>query len=293
MRALQPVLALFAFWLAACAARSASTRAGDAGVALHASAKPADRAPPISSAIAASEGGDGGESRPKIGGPARAEGSSTPIDFASIPLASDLPDISPDDWAKERKGMLVAAVGLHSAWMALDEPNRSVEAAPVTWYQETQDLNGKTRAVSAQTVTAVDLVPGLIYAFRRCVAGCDPGGATSARREEVVLIGPRPLWTGSSAPTERQVDAATICRQRGVVSAPIAPGSSTSLLLVVGAESVAAFQRGPDAVTPVEAREFSLEIVWPKDATPQATLFSGAIDPPYRITTPDRRDHCQ
>ena len=52
---------------------------------------------------------------------------------------------------------------------------------------------------------------------------------------------------------------------------------------VNGGEVTIAVADGPTALSPVEARAFSLEVVWPRDGEPQATLFSGTIDPPYRL----------
>lgn len=90
-------------------------------------------------------------------------------------------------------------------------------------------------AKKAAHVRAKAIVPGMVYAFRECIGGCDPQG-----EESLVLLGPAAQWLASSAPwpsdQQRQQDGAF-----SSVKMPLARGGSASATLNANHASIRDF----------------------------------------------------
>jgi hypothetical protein len=168
-------------------------------------------------------------------------------------------------------------------WTSLDNAARTADTAPVTHVGATLDVARLLVTNSRRGVAnAAAVVPGSIYAYRRCEAACNEAMTSSARVEEITLLGPPALWLGSSATTDRQgrVRSTTFSD----VSVRLRAGSSATLFLAIAGDALASFRKGPP--TPDDnpagshtsgAITFSLEIVWPIGEEPQATAFAGAF----------------
>lgn len=90
-------------------------------------------------------------------------------------------------------------------------------------------------AKKAAHVRAKAVVPGMIYAYRECVGGCDPKG-----EESLVLIGPAAQWLASSAPWPSD----QLRRQDGAfsrVKMPLTKGGSASVTLNANHASIRDF----------------------------------------------------
>jgi hypothetical protein len=363
-----PATALLFVAVAGCAERENARPADDAGVVWRASVKERDRARTLATgrglpdggphaassdaalvlgaetalspvntegavAIAAIEGGNGGDARPVLRGPERAEGSSVSVDYASIPLVEDGPANAGDEGASFRLGrknvslpcraphpprsvLVWAPVNwtspgslrvldetlpvvvdeaipgppfvfrsrdrqpFRATWVVLDDARRTAGAAPLGLFEGTFD--GQTAGV-AKTVAKVAtsaLVPGVLYAYRRCVGGCSSDEADGPRRERVGLIGPRSIWRGSSASTREQPKSSDDLLPFTEVTALVGPGLSASLLIVATGDAVARFRRPLSTGSDSPIHTFSLEVVWPQAGDPDATLFSGTLDKP-------------
>jgi len=173
-------------------------------------------------------------------------------------------------------------------WLILGERPKKADSVRISSFEGTFDPSTITeppnearaivRAVKKAQVTARALVPGLVYAFRRCVAGCGANALDSERREVVEMIGPPSVWEGTSGRQER---VGSVGYERDLefsdVSAAIAPGSSASVVIVATADAVAKFERPQPTSTDTGLRSITLDVVWPAKGAPEATLFMGTI----------------
>ncbi|NUP10890.1 MAG: hypothetical protein HOW73_33005 [Polyangiaceae bacterium] len=148
----------------------------------------------------------------------------------------------------------------------------------------TNKCTGKATAIAKADARA--LVPGVLYAFRRCTSGCE-AGSTEKRREELVIIGPPSDWVASTAAVSEQ--AFPHVGSFTIAAVPLERGSSASVLLHVEARALAYFV-GLRGIKPAwtdqpaaalgEVLAYSVEISWPQDAaSPQGIGFVSKATP--------------
>ena len=136
----------------------------------------------------------------------------------------------------------------------------------------------ETSRGAAESKAEVRVAPILddgLYAYRRCVSGCD---TDSQRTEELTLIGPPAAWAGSS---EESIDHAFDVRTPFTrISVPLRRGSSGTLELVAFDDDVARFKKGLPPLVYAELGSknrwttYSLEVVWPAESSsPSLDVF--------------------
>jgi hypothetical protein len=175
-------------------------------------------------------------------------------------------------------GPLATKAVLPAGWIVLSS-QRAHDGVDATAFDGSFDTaSGRGQASSLAKVRATAIVDGVLYAFRRCTAHCaDPVGSGS-RREELTLIGPPAVWTGSTAETSKQaLDRRTPFAR---VTSPLEMGSSATLELVVLDGDIGRFQRDlpPDDMAAMQKEKgwttYSLDVVWPLGTEkPSLNLF--------------------
>ncbi|MFO0611814.1 MAG: hypothetical protein U0414_04440 [Polyangiaceae bacterium] len=138
------------------------------------------------------------------------------------------------------------------------------------------------KAKTMGSVHAPALVSDTLYAFRRCVSGCNAPLTSDQRVEEVTLIGPPALWLGSSgalAEQKLQPDQAFT-----IVKSLVRPGGSASLQLMTWDDGVRQFHGGAPSANPGQqlvgkkVQDYTLDIVWQSSSTPDVTLYINESD---------------
>ena len=165
-----------------------------------------------------------------------------------------------------------------SDWTLVDRSKRAPDRAMISRFEGLfESPNMRAVATRKLTVQVAGIVPSEIYAFRRCVSGCDEPEGGDARVEYVDLIGPQAVWAGSTGETTAQ--PMLLGQAFTELTAPLRRESSASLSMVVTRESVAKF-RGDAAPNTHDPRlsMFSLEVVWAEASGPGITFLRGTID---------------
>lgn len=172
-------------------------------------------------------------------------------------------------------------------WTTVELPVVGPTMAVTTYDGKFDTATMTASAKIASTVEATELVPGEVWAFRRCEQGCDLPVGDAARVEEISLVGPPAAWIGSAGPTaEVQLD---VDQPFTLLSTRVWPGGSGSLVLDYTMESAKNAQR--EEVSKVDALANSfitesvmLDVVWPSgEPEPTLTLYRGQY--PRRIAT--------
>lgn len=159
----------------------------------------------------------------------------------------------------------------HYSWDALKQTGWSDAVVDYFVFDGTFDYRACTATVDYATeVQARAIVPGLVYAYRRCNGDQNRCDDPERSWEQVSLIAPPASWVASSvAPAEQakpRVGAFTH------VTVPLLRGSSASILFTVSVREIAFFQ-GLHGTAPrwmtqepnaSEDLQLSLEIVWPQ-----------------------------
>jgi hypothetical protein len=184
-----------------------------------------------------------------------------------------------EDPDRALEGVFNLARETHADWVGIDEFNRTAERVPIVRFEGAFDSKAM-RAVADKELSGVAeaLIPGTLYAFRRCDAGCEQPLSSDARVEELEIIAPKSIWIGSSGSSERQrmrVDASFTD-----VSVRVDPGTSATISVAVTAEAIASFRGslvvGAPTLAPITT--FSIEALRPLGAEPELTLFTGEFD---------------
>ena len=138
----------------------------------------------------------------------------------------------------------------------------------------------RTRVVVAYGGRAVALVPGTVYAFRRCEEGCDLPFGAALRVESLTLIAPSARWvaTSSGLPSEPENPEAPFAFS----STRVAPnGSATVGITLFDAEhgsDPSKAERNPiDGDNPIRHRTYTVDVVWPAGSPPEAMLYRGEL----------------
>jgi hypothetical protein len=166
-------------------------------------------------------------------------------------------------------------------WVGYDPGTRDANAIDVMRFEGTFALS-HAKASRAMKVHAVALIPGVLYGFRRCTAGCGLPLGSPSRKERLEIVAPPADWVGSSAELERQ--RMTPDQSFTNLSGAVGPGSSTTLTLAVWSDDVARFAqaaKAPDATTWLDATpsflSFDVDVVWAQGEAPSLTAFVGVL----------------
>ncbi|MFO0618924.1 MAG: hypothetical protein U0414_40420 [Polyangiaceae bacterium] len=187
--------------------------------------------------------------------------------------------------SRDPNGVLLAPQAWPAEWTTVPVP---VAGNPleVTTYAGTFDPQSSTGTPeSASVVRAAEIVPGEVWAFRRCRAACHLDLGDGARVEELALIGPQATWMGSAGatPEARLGDAEPFT----ALSTRVHPGGSASLMLDYTVESAKGAQRVElsklDRLEdPFVTVSVMVDVVWPAgEPTPTLTAYHGVF--PGRI----------
>jgi hypothetical protein len=206
----------------------------------------------------------------------------------TLPSAKML-DGAHDDYALEP---LAAKAILPAGWTVLTG-ERAHDGVDVTDFRGSFDTaSGRGLATSLAKTRATAIIDGVLYAFRRCVAHCESPIGSSSRREEIALIGPPAVWTGSTAEADKQaLDRRTPFTR---VGAPLEIGSSATLELVAFDGDIARFENGLAPMElPTEQKDktwttYSLDVVWPLgNEKPSLNLYVAHSDGDPTTIRPD------
>lgn len=125
-------------------------------------------------------------------------------------------------------------------------------------------------------VTAPALVPGLLYAFRRCAANC----GSEHPEEEVVLVGPAAQWQLESITMPRPPVAPDIPRALSVMTIPMRRGETASGLVQIQASAIVHFhglRDNREVEVPHwaddQAVQIGLDVIWPEEETSAQILL--------------------
>ena len=214
----------------------------------------------------------------------------------ALPVASLRLGFTDQDGSVDQ-GILNAPIGVVNAeWTSIDDKRRTADDVGVTWFEGGTDpedalVNFQIKASSKLAGRATALVPGVLYAYRRCVLNCGSREGSAARVEELGLIGPPSRWVGTSSGVISKDFA--VDEPFTHVRTRISRGSSATASIAVTSEDLARFRKdlAPKTVD-APAITYSVEVVWPDGReTPQATLFVGAFDKPDQLV--DARLHSE
>lgn len=158
-------------------------------------------------------------------------------------------------------------------WMVVDRDALTADVAPVSRCEAGAQLDAYIRAEKLETGTAEALVPGRVYAYRRCVEGCDAPLGSAARVEEVGVVTSPAIWISSSgwgSNGARGKDTFS----RGFARVEV----GATATIVVGLPPADAAQ-GLLRSTPTNegADTFDIEVTW-TDGVPELTLFEGHVE---------------
>jgi len=162
-----------------------------------------------------------------------------------------------------------------STWVAIKrQPHDSaVDVTQMDGFYDAETSSGAAR--SKAIVHAPAILDEAVFAYRRCVSGCDAGGE---RIEELTLIGPPAIWAGSS---EESIDHAFDVRTPFTrISVPLRRGSAATLEMVALDDDIDRFKKSLPPLVHEEVGHtnrwttVSLEIVWSQEnESPSLNLF--------------------
>lgn len=150
----------------------------------------------------------------------------------------------------------------------------------VTWA-----AGGTCEGIAKATLEAraVALLPGILYAFRSCVSGCEDG---QERVERLSVIGPSAVWAAST------VDPASMTMPRhgsfSLLSVEIERGAAASILLHVGWRELAYFMglhgaapywAEPTSIASGQVLSLAVDVVWPEEGPTQALVYASEVTP--------------
>ena len=117
---------------------------------------------------------------------------------------------------------------LAATWVAIHPNHKKPRSFEVLEHQGVMDIERcATRATELYSVNAAAVVPGVLYAYRRCGASPKPGEPCE---EELVLIGPPLEWvTSTGATIDRHLRPQLGSFSRIVV--PVRPSTAASILV--------------------------------------------------------------
>lgn len=130
------------------------------------------------------------------------------------------------------------------------------------------------RAERAFRVKARPLVASTIYGFRAEDGVCSP--PSRRRAQKLALIGPRPLWIGTTAPLSMHEPEGPRSFSRILV--PVARAISSSIVVHARPSDVRIFGAEAPGGSLPEVLSYSVEVVWARsDPAPSAVGFLSTI----------------
>lgn len=156
-------------------------------------------------------------------------------------------------------------------WVTLERAKTTADRAAISRCVGRATAEISFGADAAATGHANAIVPGRVYAYRRCVAGCDGPLDGSARVEELGVLSSPALWVSSSG------WGSNGCRDedsfgRGV--ATVQRGTTATIVIGVPPyDASLGVLRSPKGTT--DADTFDIEVVWPEDGEATMSVFSG------------------
>lgn len=164
-------------------------------------------------------------------------------------------------------------------WTTIETPKNGPTLSVTTYQGSFDPASLSASAKLASTAKAVAIVPGEVYAFRRCAEACHLSFGDAARVEEIQLVGPPAAWIGSSG----TVEEARLDQQQPftLLSTRVSRGSSSSLVLDYTVEAAKSSRGeatvGPDKFgDPFVTVSVMIDVVWPADEdAPTLTIYRG------------------
>lgn len=176
-------------------------------------------------------------------------------------------------------------VTTRATWQGFVRHGSSVDAITFACYEGVFD--GRSCSVVARRAWRVEarrLAEGGVYGFRSIEGACGEAPEhTVGVGERLDVIGPRPVWVGSSDPHAVRPPSPTA--RFAHLTLPVSRGSSSSAVLDVSATDLLSSIR--HAPVGVDDLSYSFEIVWPEAApAPSATAFVSALRGDPSLVTP-------
>jgi hypothetical protein len=206
------------------------------------------------------------------------KGAARPSSGGYYHVFRQMDETGPFAWTPARGAGSICGRGAHpgrARWQGYVHRSRTAKGIAYRCFEGPFDAEKcEARADRAFGVTARPLVGDALFGFRAPDGVCSP--LTLAHEENLVVVGPRPLWMGSTAPLlVRAVDGA---RSFARVVVPVA--RFTSALAVVDTRPADVSMLGGAAEVDRSASTYSLsvEVVWASsDAAPAAVGFASVL----------------
>lgn len=159
-------------------------------------------------------------------------------------------------------------------WLVVDRTVTTADRASVSRCAGRAKIETPFAAATVEKGEAAALVPDRVYAYRRCVSGCDEPLGSDARVEELGIVTSPALYVSSS---DWGANGFTSADSFARGFATVRPG--TTATLVVGLPPTQA-GLGPlrSSKATTGADTFDIEVVWQTGGEPAMTLFSGHVD---------------
>lgn len=164
-------------------------------------------------------------------------------------------------------------------WVVLDRAATTEEHASLSRCTARAKKSSPMTAQTSEEGTATALVPGRVYAYRRCVEGCgEPLGSPSRVEELGVLTSPA-LWISSS---DWGANGHPYEDSFGRGFATVRPGTTATIVIGMHSDDASLGPlrsiEGEAARRATGADTFDVEVVWPLGGEPEMTLFTGHVD---------------
>lgn len=182
----------------------------------------------------------------------------------------ELHSYGPTPFAREGRSV-------EAEWVVLDRSKTTADDAEISRCTSRAYENVSVGAATIESGHAKAIVPGRVYAYRRCVARCERGLDSEARVEELGVITSPAIWISSSGwGSNGHVDEDSFGRgfatvQRGTNAAIVIglPPENAALDPLRSLDALRSFKVYEDADT------FDVEVVWPADGEPTMSVFEG------------------
>jgi hypothetical protein len=162
----------------------------------------------------------------------------------------------------------------HAQWYVMTRPRTKAGALSIRRYEG--EFDGKV--ATAKTALGVEpqaIIPGEIYAYRRCTARCESSLDDPAREEVIGLIASPAIWWESSDGLLR--DAWRRFSSFTTVTASVRPGSSAMVGVVIAPDAAGGIVPGT-RLPKLGPLSLELDVLWEEGSTPALTVSIGSFD---------------
>jgi hypothetical protein len=206
----------------------------------------------------------------------------TLLDVEGVPMP--LPELDGTlDELDDRLSKSATAPGKASWTSVLPSGDDGANVDIARWAGTFDRASHAGRATTRSSVHPSAIVPGAVYAFRACRAGCDRALGDAARTDTLAIVAPPAVWLSSS---NVQGDARLLHEWFTFEELEVRPGAAASLDIVYLRVAIAALHNeistgkhlptdGPQETTPLEMAE--VDVVWSDGPSPEITLFAGPV----------------